>query len=533
MIERRIASEAYWRQDFAVSDQDLEELGLLLMEAERPMAAEELAQALISSRCQRVEGLIHRQLSRGQVYRPNGAYQVGEQVVFAQNGFILGTVIEQREGRNPEHGDFSVISVQLETEPEGSLRYYAAELDTPHRLSAPDSASVADAYIVSPASVVERHGDHVADVLVARLKAASGFASFREEWVAAGTQADVHIGHLNIAEAVVDLQGEPVSPDQLLADLDLPDEVPFPLKVFSINSALVRDDRFDDVGDKAQVRWSLRRWEPELVLAPPAWLKYEAVAYDRTSLDVAHLQIEREVDDELSGLIASQTALGADSLTLVLSYPHWRGGTLPLTDRTSGFFPAGFVDQHTQITFVDRANRKESSGWVVRGGKYVYGLDEWYGSNNVPVGAFLKLQQLDDPSRVAVDFVPRRMQRDWVRVAYREGDGQLAFQMQKRPIACEYDELYLVDELDRKTADSLREQERELDRALKDTVQDVFKALAKTDANGMVHSKTLYNAVNVVRRSPPGLIFSVLFEVPEFVTAGDGYWMFQGGAAVL
>jgi hypothetical protein len=49
----------------------------------------------------------------------------------------------------------------------------------------------------------------------------------------------------------------------------------------------------------------------------------------------------------------------------------------------------------------------------------------------------------------------------------------------------------------------------------------------------MVHSKTLYGAVNVLRRCSPGLVFSVLFRLPEFVTAGDGYWIYQGSADVL
>jgi hypothetical protein len=49
----------------------------------------------------------------------------------------------------------------------------------------------------------------------------------------------------------------------------------------------------------------------------------------------------------------------------------------------------------------------------------------------------------------------------------------------------------------------------------------------------MVHSKTLYGAVNVVRRCSPGLVFSVLFGLPEFVTAGDGYWIYQGSANAL
>jgi len=44
-----------------------------------------------------------------------------------------------------------------------------------------------------------------------------------------------------------------------------------------------------------------------------------------------------------------------------------------------------------------------------------------------------------------------------------------------------------------------------------------------------VHGKTLYTAVNVLRRCPPGLVFATLFGVRGFITTGDGYWVLQGG----
>ena len=55
----------------------------------------------------------------------------------------------------------------------------------------------------------------------------------------------------------------------------------------------------------------------------------------------------------------------------------------------------------------------------------------------------------------------------------------------------------------------------------------------KLSANGMVHSKTVYSAVNVLHRCPPGLVFAILFRLPEFVTAGDGYWIYQGSDDLL
>jgi hypothetical protein len=134
--------------------------------------------------------------------------------------------------------------------------------------------------------------------------------------------------------------------------------------------------------------------------------------------------------------------------------------------------------------------------------------------------------------RVGIEVVRRRMQREWVRVAYHT-EGQLEFKMEKRPIPYEYDELAVFDESDRAEIDDLVQAEAERERPLEDLVRSVFLALVELSPNGMVHSKTLYGAVNILRRCSPGLVFGVLFSLPEFVTAGDGYWIYQGSADVL
>jgi hypothetical protein len=124
------------------------------------------------------------------------------------------------------------------------------------------------------------------------------------------------------------------------------------------------------------------------------------------------------------------------------------------------------------------------------------------------------------------------MQREWVRVAL-DRDGELGFQMEKRPIAYEYDELAVFDENDRTAIDALEQRERESERPLDELLRSLFLSLVSLGPNGMVHSKTIYGAVNVLRRCPPGLVFATLFRLPEFVTAGDGYWIYQGSTDVL
>jgi hypothetical protein len=414
---------------------------------------------------------------------------------------------------------------------------------------------------LSADNLYARHGDLVVARLEERLRAEPQFSSFRGTWLPTALAADLHIGHLNLAEAVIDIRGEPLTVEEILINLDLPAEIPQLIKVFGLNRALSQDDRFDDVGDVRGPMWSLGRWEPDAVLSPPSRLQYQPVAYERTRLDVIHLQLEREIDDDASLLIAPPTAAEANSVTILVGYAHWREGTLPLTGRTRVFFPDGAEDQHTLITFVNRANGEPLfPGWVVRSHRYVYGLGEWYKANKVLAGAYVRLERGGEvgpssPQRgaglrsggtgddgrwqVIIDVLPRRMQREWVHVAFStEGDavpggGELAFRLQKRPIACEYDELCVLDEQKRQEIDELWIKEAERGRSLDELVRRIFVELVKLSPNGMVHSKTVYSAVNVLRRCPPGLVFATLFRLPEFVTAGDGYWIYQGSDDLL
>jgi len=536
VIEQKIQTKEYW-QEYTVSDQDIEEIGTLFLEAERPLSTRELGRALVDSYCQREQSLVLRQVAQGAVYRPNGTFAVGETLVFPHMGFALGQVVDLRPGHNPEHGEFSVIVVEFPgngSRSDGSkVRSFAAELQGSHKLAFSDEFSWESEFSISSDDLYARFGELVEDQLEDRLDSESDFWSFRGKWLPASVGVDVHVGLVNIAEAMIDIQGEPLVPKSIMDELDLPQEVPVPIKEFSLNRALAADKRFDDVGDVNQVRWSLRRWEPPIMLSASPRLVGRPVAYDRTGLDVTHLQLEREIDDELSRLMALPTAASADSVTILLGYPHWRSGTLPFTERTQFFFPKGSLEQHTRITFVDtRAPDRTFPGWVLRERGHVCGLEEWYKVNTVLPGAYIKLSKMEVSGQVGIELMGRRMQREWVRVANDAG-GSLGFSLEKRPIAYEYDEFSVFDESDRSTVDELVQVEVERDRSLDDLVRSVFLLLVELSPNGMVHSKTLFAAVNVLRRCSPGLVFSVLFRLPEFVTAGDGYWIYQGSADVL
>lgn len=521
MFQRKTQSESFWQKEFAVDTEDLEHLYNLFVEDESPRTIQELTLALIQGRCDREEATIRRELARGTVYQPKASYTIGEQVVFPALNFAVGTVVGERKGYNPEYGDFRVIRVRLEGQ-EGE-REFAAQLQQPHRLNlAPEAKN----HLLSAEELYKLYGSIVQQQLLEHLSSGTEFVHFGDQWLPQAVLVDVHVGHRNIAEAALDVNNRPMSTEALLRELDLPTETSPDALFFSLNYALSHDARFDDVGYEGQVLWYLRRLEPPEVIYPPRRLLYTPQPYERGFLIEDLLQLERQIDDEYTSLIAPP-ALVEDSVIITLNYPHRRVGTLPLMVRTRPFFPRGST-QHTRITFVDRSTGKEMPGWVVHQYNYVYGLEEWYKTHEIPVGGYVKLERTGDPLVVSVDYIPRRMRREWVRVANVE-DGRLVFEMRKVPISCEYDELMIVGEVDEARVDELWVKNEEEGKSIFEVMCEVFPEVAKLSPQGTVHAKTLYAVVNIIRRCPPGPIFAELAQQSCFQAVGGGYWIYDEG----
>ncbi|MBN1580281.1 MAG: hypothetical protein JXA89_06230 [Anaerolineae bacterium] len=522
MIGRKIQSETYWQDEFSISKQDIDGLVNLFLDEGRPLTSSELAYALVADYCQRDQSLVRRNLAGGTVYRPNGTFSVGETLVFPHLSFARGTVSTVRDGNNPEYGDFQVITVQLDKEE----RQFASSLMIEHRLNIPDDVSVETMFVPQVQELYDRYGELVTAKLESKLEQSDKFVFFRDQWLAASMMVEVHIGHLNLAEAVLDMHGTPLPTEKLLPDLDLAQEAPQPIRLFSLNHVIAQDDRFDDVGGNGQIVWSLYRWEPQAIKSVPNWVHYDPIPYDRTKLDVFHLQLEREIDDEASAIVAPPSAAEKRSLTLTLGYHHRRLGSLPLSERTKYFFPSGHPDQHTRVTFVDLAQGSEFPGWVMHADKLVYGLGAWYEEKELPVGAYIELAKTDDPNRVAIDIQSRRMRREWMYTLFKNDENDLRFQMQKAPVTCEYDEWFLMS-IDPQIAEELWQAEQGRNRSLDEVIHHAFLELAKLSPHGTVHAKTLYNAVNVLKRCPPGRIFATLFKLPHFVSVDEGSWLFS------
>ncbi|WP_448593800.1 hypothetical protein [Thermoflexus hugenholtzii] len=505
-----------------ITEADLEALLNRFLEDPLPRTDEELARILIRQRLQEVEERRRAALAGTRPFRPRDRYEVGERLFFPHMGFAVGTVVGIREGHNPEIGPFKVIQVRFEED--GTVREFAAEYPLPHRLNDLDGWRGPDEKELRPEVIWDRWGQRIREQLRARLEASPDFVRVGDHWFPRALLVELHEGHLNLVEAVLDVHnGGPLSPEELLPHLELPADVPLPLRVFSLNAALYRDPRFDEVGPAGQFLWFLRRMEPPEVQETPLRLQGRPYGGDRARLDEALRRIAAEIDDELSDPEEIRPGLGeADEVIWIASYPHLRSGTAPLTRRTGQVFPLGRTHR-IRFEFEDPVSGRRWPGWVVRERKYVFGLKEWYEAYQVQPGCLVAFRRSPEPGVIRVTL-RGRSRRDWVRVVRAE-EGQLVFEMLRRQIPGEFDDQSLIVVDDPAALEELWTRWR--NRPVRALAQQLLPTLARLTPQGTVHARTLYQAVNLLIRTPPEPLFEEMMNLPGCLYLGDGYWRWR------
>jgi hypothetical protein len=527
LAQRKTQTAKYW-QELTVQPDDVEYLFKVLLDSAQPHTTEQLALALIQHRLEQEELAMQREIEGGVVYQPQGHYEIGDRLVFPRYQYAGGTVVGQRTGYHPRYGKFSVVQVDFGA-PYG-VREFAAEFSHTHPLNIGDGRGVTDTEEkASAAELYAHHHSWILPKLFETLRVHSDFAHFQDMWLLKGLLVPITEGHLNIAEAAIDYNGRPLLASALLQDLDLPPTTSPALQEFSLNYALATDERFINVGPRGQVLWYLRRIMPQALEQVPRHLELPDLSFELEQLDDDLRHLLMEIDDEATDYRALPVpSTTSDEVTLVLSWPHRRAGTLPITARTAPFFPQPDAE-YVRITFVDRQSGERIPGWVVGKRNYVWGLADWYARHQLVTGAYVTLHRTDSPLTLEISYRPVRPKREWVRSVVVQG-GRLTFQNMRLLITCQYDELMIVGEDNPAAVDALWE-DAQSNKPLLPLLRQIALELIKINPQGTVHAKTLYSAVNVVRRCPPGPIFQELVRNACFVPMGHGYWTYDASKA--
>lgn len=522
-----------WVQNFTVTDDDIEYLTGLLLERERPLTTAELARELVEKHVEREAAAARERYQNVSVYNPAHQYEVGQKLVFPMMEYSMAEVTQKRTGENPDYGNFEVIAVSFDDD--RPAREFAAALTMPHKLSQIEgddelllrsvSAISTDSVMSDPDAVA-----HMTTILAAQLRREKDLINLAGKWFPIELILEVNEGHLYLAEAILDMAGGgPMTAEQLLQEIGGLGDADLELQAFSLNDALNQDDRFDEVGPAGHVLWYLTRLEPKEVSETPSMLRYFEIDYDETSLSADMRALEAEIDDELSDVDEDTLDVTPDDeITITLIYPHRRVGTLPLNAKMLRIFPTARRTERIWVTLVDGQDGEEFQGWVVRGQRFVSGLMPFYEKHNLPVGTFLTVRATEDQGKIIVNFRGHRPRSEWIRILSVKNN-QVSFENQKRSIGAEFDDLMILEASDTATADGLYNANQASRRTMGAILRFLVPELSRLMPQGTVHFKTLYSAVNVLRRCPPGPIFDALLNDADFEPVGNHYWKFNTG----
>lgn len=513
--------------ELSLTSKDLEFIYNLLLEREVPLTTREMALALIEHRLERRAREADRAPSVDiPCYSPAAAYEIGRKLRFPLLDDAHGKVVAVRPGINPDLGDFDVLTVEFGEG--GSRREFAARL-AGHRLDQQPAEAGEPREAETPETILSHFGARIEKRLQEQLAQAPDIVWIAGRWFPRALLADIHAGHLNLAEAVLDVAGGgPLPTEDLLKELSLPSGVDPLLARFSLDYALQADERFDEVGPAGEVLWYLRRLEPPEVLYTPPRLEPARHGPSSVPLTETLRRLERDLDDELSSLEAPEEE--AESVTLPLLFCHWRVGTLPLSSRLRPLFPTAYEAPRIRFILVDGHTGEKFPGWVVRGPRYVYGLEQWYRRYDVPAGGLVRVRRGDAPGEVVVETIDRRRRNDWIRTVRVDGDGHIGFSMLKQPVGTAFDELMVVGLTDPQALDQAWLQGAERRMAPERLVAAVFRELARLNPQSAVHAQALYSGVNVIQRLPPAPIFQELLTRKYYTHVGDLYWRFDESA---
>lgn len=520
----------HWAYSFSIGAEDIDGITNLLLEKETPLSAIELATEVITKRENDLRRHLQQQYEGTRVYRPADSFEVGERLTFSQFDYATGSVISLRTGQSTDLSPIKIAAVAFDSEGQACpdrRREFVVEYEAEHSLNDHDlnrhPSLVATNYTIDDilndpeTTIVEQVND--------ALERNPDLVRIAGTWFVRELLVEVDIGHLHLAEAVLDMYaGGPLAPEQILNEIGGLADAPLPLQAFSLNYAMNQDERFDEVGPAGQVLWHLRRLLPRMVRQVPSILQYQPIEYDIALLTHEMLQLEYDLDDEHSPITSPPPN---DEVMLTLTYPHRRVGTLPINSETKYIFPDAKTPR-IAITLVDAMDGEEYPCWVVHEFKYVYGLASVYQKHHLPVGAYVYLNRTSDRSRIEIEFDNYRPRTEWIPLVERTENDRLRFQTAQRAIGADYDDLIIVGVTNLPEVDKLGKDIQTKRVTLSSLLRSLIAELSRQNPQGTVHSKVLYSTLNIMRRCPPGPIFATLISNPEFDYVGGNYWKLSG-----
>ena len=158
---------------------------------------------------------------------------------------------------------------------------------------------------------------------------------------------------------------------------------------------------------------------------------------------------------------------------------------------------------------------------------YAWGILDWLEGHGIPAGGKIVLERTEDEFELKIDYIPAvRAQTYSVRVVESASGELVAYTRQITP-PCE------VDLATYEYSTIFEDREAlwvEATDAIFDVICYIFPVLAKCDADGAVHYKTISSAVSYIRRCAPNTVWGLLSMHEgcfQQVEGRLGFWCFD------
>ena len=522
---RKTLDPHFWTTEFTATDGDLDFLYEQLATGQlgTPAPFEKLAISLIEHYQARENSQIEKMLKLGTMYQPGKKFAQDQTLVFTAMDYRTGTVMDIRDGYNPEHGRFSVLEV-LMSDPE-EICEFAAQLKTKHPLNDLGEEDFSAAGMLTSEEIFEQHEEEIEDALRYALEEGPRSGEFIEwngDWLLRDQLVEVDEFSLNMAEAKIYDEERPVLSSEILGILDLKaNELSPELLQLSLDIGLSQDPRFEEVMAGGVACWHRASGLPAAARSVPEALQPVRVNYVYSTFTNDLLSLEANLADEWSERQPQLDTLG--QVHFVLLYPHRLHGTLPVTGPMEELLDLD-PDFKTRIEMRDPVHGGTMECWYVPEGRYICGLEEFYLNHNISAGANLYVERRSDGT-ITLNFNTRRPKQEWFWTLNAVEDPLLdGAPGETVPLRLEIDRAKSIVtigcELDTHQAVACTDEEklaeyrtlfrnRESGNSIFNLVEEVAMELLKKP-DSTVHASTVYSVVNAIQRYAPGLVIHAL-----------------------
>ncbi len=518
-------TEEFWRDVYEVSDADLDLAANQILEAGRPLAIEALSSTIVLRHYQREREAATLHAKSGNVYQPLGSYQAGQRLLFTECDYKTGRVVEVREGHNRRYGGFNVIKVYFDAD--STDAEFASDFPYPHPLNRPVEELLGKGDdSLSESDIVNAYRELVNAKLEVALQKNHDFVTFDDLWFLRELLPEMNDYVLNLAEASIDsTHHHPVAVREILADMNLQLTASLEAQLFALNLALGRDNRFVNVSLDENPVWYLRALMPAAAFARPEIL----VPAQRTAggeyIGSTMLELVEQIGDELDFLPATAPTTGDTHIEL--SFPHLYSGTLPASPRIIGALPATRAT-HIPITLIENRSGQKIDAWLCPAEAYICGLSDWYKKAGICIGAMIGLSQLPDPLTWQISITPIKGKKSEFICSAGISDGVLTLGNQRTSLEVKVDRNMLIDVPEPAVIAAQMREAESSGLPLSTIVFHVFEELVKKfSKGGSVHAKSVYSAVNLIRRYSAVAVFAELTRRACYDPVGGGFWALE------